>query len=464
MAQSVMHMIPEVELPLRRLAFKDKFFWTIVSMALYIVCCQLPIYGVQKQNLDSADPLTWLRVVLASQPGTLMELGITPVICSSMLMQVAAGFRWIHVNFANKDDRELFQAMNKLCVMFNTFIVAVCFLLSGRYGDINELGVFFSLLIVSQLVVASLIVMLLDEMIQKGHGLGSGLTLFIVTNVATTIMWQTFSFSQVRTEHGDQYEGCIIAFFHLLVTKQNKVYALQQAFYRQNAPNLISLFASIIVFLAVVFAQRFRVEIPITSRKGRNFKQMYPINLFYTANIPIILQISSISALYMFSYFLYKQFGSNFMGKYAENAATGNMVQSGGLAYYFSPPKNFILTWDPLHTIFYVGYVLWICVFFAKLWIEIAGSSARDIARQLSEQDVTLEGGLRDDAMVRQLNRYIMPATSFGGFCIGALTVFADWMGALGTGTGIVLAVTIIYQYFEAFAKEKERGGDMSFF
>lgn len=49
--------------------------------------------------------------------------------------------------------------------MFNTFIIAVCFLLSGRYGDYNELGIFFSLLIVSQLVVASMIVMLLDEMI-----------------------------------------------------------------------------------------------------------------------------------------------------------------------------------------------------------------------------------------------------------------------------------------------------------
>lgn len=108
MAQPVMHMIPEVEVPVRRLAFKDKFFWTVVSMALYLVCCQIPIYGVQRSVLDSADPLTWLRVVLASSPGTLMELGITPVICSCMLMQVAAGFRWININYSNKDDRELF--------------------------------------------------------------------------------------------------------------------------------------------------------------------------------------------------------------------------------------------------------------------------------------------------------------------------------------------------------------------
>ncbi|KAJ0735310.1 putative SecY/SEC61-alpha family, SecY domain superfamily protein [Helianthus annuus] len=39
--------------------------------------------------------------------------------------------------------------------------------------------------------------------------------------------------------------------------------------------------------------------------------------------------------------------------------------------------------------------------------------------------------------------------------CIGALTVLADFMGAIGSGTGILLAVTIIYQYFETFEKEK---------
>jgi protein transport protein SEC61 subunit alpha len=66
--------------------------------------------------------------------------------------------------------------------------------------------------------------------------------------------------------------------------------------------------------------------------------------------------------------------------------------------------------------------------------------------------------------MIRYLSRYITTAAAFGGICIGALCIFADFMGAIGSGTGIMLAVTIIYQYFEQIAKEKERGADTLIF
>jgi len=71
---------------------------------------------------------------------------------------------------------------------------------------------------------------------------------------------------------------------------------------------------------------------------------------------------------------------------------------------------------------------------------------------------------MREDGMVRYLNRYIPTAAAFGGVCIGALSIFADFMGAIGSGTGILLAVTIIYQYFEQIAKEKEKGADTFIF
>lgn len=57
--------------------------------------------------------------------------------------------------------------------------------------------------------------------------------------------------------------------------------------------------------------------------------------------------------------------------------------------------------------------------------------------------------------------RYIPTAAAFGGLCIGALSVLADFMGAIGSGTGILLAVTIIYQYFELFVKEQSEQGGM---
>ncbi|KAI5389781.1 Protein transport protein Sec61 subunit alpha, partial [Lathyrus oleraceus] len=101
------------------------------------------------------------------------------------------------------------------------------------------------------------------------------------------------------------------------------------------------------------------------------------------------------------------------------------------------------------------------CALFSKTWIEVSGSSARDVAKQLKGQQMVMPGH-RESNLQKELNRYIPTAAAFGGMCIGALTVLADVMGAIGSGTGILLAVTIIYQYFETF--EKERASELGFF
>ena len=62
-------------------------------------------------------------------------------------------------------------------------------------------------------------------------------------------------------------------------------------------------------------------------------------------------------------------------------------------------------------------------------------------------------------SLKKELGRYIPTAAAFGGMCIGALTIVADFMGAIGTGTGILLAVTIIYQVCGGWGKGGGRGG-----
>ena len=62
---------------------------------------------------DSADPLYWMRVILASNRGTLMELGITPIVTSGMIMQLLAGANLIEVDFSLKEDRALFSGAQK---------------------------------------------------------------------------------------------------------------------------------------------------------------------------------------------------------------------------------------------------------------------------------------------------------------------------------------------------------------
>ena len=230
LVRPVVNYLPEVEAPARKQSFNDKLMWTAWTLFIYLICCQIPLYGMVKQ--EGADPLYWLRVILASNKGTIMELGMTPIITSGMIMQLLVGAKIIDVNMQSKEDRELFQSAQKLFGLLITFGEALAYLLSGMYGPVGELGIIRSLLIIAQLFLAGFMVLMLDELLQKGYGLGSGISLFIATNICETILWKSFSPVTIRTDQGTEFEGAIIATFHFLLSKPNKFYGLQQAFYR----------------------------------------------------------------------------------------------------------------------------------------------------------------------------------------------------------------------------------------
>merc|ERR1711998_282823 len=455
-----MCVLPEVKSPDRKRPFKEKVLWTAITLFIFLVCCQIPLYGI-KTNASS-DPFYWLRVILASNRGTLMELGISPIVTSGLVMQLLAGSKIIEVDQGMKRDRELFQGAQKLFGMIITIGEALAYVLSGMYGEIKELGATNAILIIIQLFIAGVIVLLLDELMQKGYGMGSGVSLFIATNLCETIVWKAFSPATINTGRGTEFEGAVIALFHLLITKVDKVRALKEAFYRQNLPNMTNLMATVLVFIVVIYFQGFRVDLPMKNQKTRGPAGSYPIKLFYTSNIPIILQTALVSNLYFFSQLLYRRFKSNMLvnllGQWQEADYGGQSIPVGGLAYYISPPSSFSDIWeDPIHALIYVAFVLGSCALFSKTWIEVSGSSPRDVAKQLRDQQMMFKGH-RDSSLLHVLEMYIPTAAAFGGMCIGMLTIVADFLGAIGSGTGILLAVTIIYQYFEMVYKEKEEG------
>jgi len=462
LVKPLMAVLPEVQSPDHKTPFKEKVMWTIITLFIFLVCCQIPLYGVKSSN--SADPFYWARVILASNRGTLMELGISPIVTSGLVMQLLAGSKIIQVDQSLKDDRALFQGAQKLFGIVITIGEAVAYVLSGMYGDIKDLGAGNAVLIITQLFFAGIIVIILDELLQKGYGLGSGISLFIATNICENIVWKAFSPTTINTGRGTEFEGAIIALFHLLITRTDKVRALKEAFYRQNLPNCFNLLATVFVFMIVIYFQGFRVDLPVKYTKYRGQQGSYPIKLFYTSNIPIILQTALVSNLYFFSQLLYKRYSGNFLvqllGRWQDVESGGggsNSIPVGGLAYYVSPPTSIAgIIYDPFHAIFYFTFILTACALFSKTWIEVSGSSPKDVAKQLQDQDMIIKG-FRNKSVITVLNRYIPIAAAFGGMCIGALTVLADFMGAIGSGTGILLAVTIIFQYFEMFVKEQSK-------
>jgi protein transport protein SEC61 subunit alpha len=456
-----MPIIPEVQKPEKNVTFKEKMLWTGLTLFIFLVCSQIPLYGIVSSG--SSDPLYWMRVILASNRGTLMELGISPIVTSSLVMQLLGGAKIISVG-DDEDSQNCMKALEKLVGMIITLGQGAAYIFSGMYGDIRELGWGNASLILVQLFFAGLIVLCLDEMLQKGYGLGSGISLFIATNICETIIWKTFSPHSVNYGRGVEYEGSIIALLYLLMNRNDKVRALKEAFYRPNLPNLTNLLATIFVFAVVIYFQGFRVDIPIKNQRVRGQTTTYPIKLFYTSNIPIILQTTLVSNLFFFSQLLFRRFPTNIiiglLGTW-DISEHGQSFPSGGFCYYISPPSSFSdLFVDPVHFIFYIVFVLGTCAFFSKTWIEVSGSSPKDVAKQLFDQNMVIVGHRSSEAAtLTYLKRYIPTAAAFGGLCIGTLSIVADFMGAIGSGTGILLAVTIIYQYYEQFVKEQEETG-----
>ena len=191
LVKPVMFLIPEIKAPIRAVNKKDKFIWTAIALFIYLICCQIPLYGIYKSS--STDPMYWLRVIMASNRGTLMELGISPIVTSGMIMQLLAGSKLIDVDKKQKEDRDLFDGATKLFGFIITIGEAVAYVISGMYGDLSNLGAINAYLIIIQLVVAGIIVLLLDETLQKGYGIGSGISLFIAVNICENIIWKAFS-------------------------------------------------------------------------------------------------------------------------------------------------------------------------------------------------------------------------------------------------------------------------------
>jgi protein transport protein SEC61 subunit alpha len=179
--------------------------------------------------------------------------------------------------------------------------------------------------------------------------------------------------------------------------------------------------------------------------------------------MPIILQSALISNLFFFSQILYQNFKGNFivrlLGTWQDVDMSGHQVPTYGLVYFLTPPHSLLdLFTSPLKSAIYILFTIGTCAVFSTTWIEVSNSSAKDVAQQLDEQGMTVQGYRREN--VRHfLNKYIPVAAALGGVCIGALSIFADLVGAIGSGTGILMMVTIIYGMFETFAKERAKEG-----
>ncbi|KAI8457941.1 protein transport protein SEC61 subunit alpha [Phakopsora pachyrhizi] len=354
-------------------------------------------------------------------------------------MQLLAGAQLVEVEFTLRKDMALFGGAQKLFfALLISFGQATIYVLTGLYSQPSNLGARVCFLLILPLVVAALI----------GYGLGSGIPLFIATNICESIIWRAFSPTTVNTIRGPEFEGAMIALFHLLFTWNDKTTALKEAFYRDQLPNVINLISTLVVFAAVIYLQGFRVKIPVKLNRFRGQRGTYPVKLFYTSNMPIMLESALTSNVFIVSQMLYNRLPNNIfvklLGIWEPLDSSSQLFAKSGIAYYISPPHNIRAVFsDPIHTLLYVFFML----------TALSGSGPREVAKQLKDQQMVMVSH-REGSMYKDLKRIIPTAAAFGGATISALSVCADLMEALRSETGILLAVTVIYGYWKRTIRE----------
>ena len=178
--------------------------------------------------------------------------------------------------------------------------------------------------------------------------------------------------------------------------------------------------------------------------------------------MPIILQSTLVSNLFFISRLVYKKFGAftavKLLGRWKEASIGGQSYPISGLIYYISPPSNLSNMFeDPLHMITYILFTLVSCAIFSRTWIEVSGSSPKDVMKSLQYEKITAKGG-SDKLLERRLYKYINTAALLGGAAIGILSIFADFLGAIGSGTGILLTCNIVFEFYEEYSKEQAKG------
>jgi protein transport protein SEC61 subunit alpha len=463
----ICRVMPEVKQPDREVSFKEKFFWTAIVLVIYLFMSQIPVFGVSSK--EGVDPFFWLRVILASNRGSLTELGIGPIVTAGLIMQLLQGSKLIKVDLTSPEDRALFTGTQKVMAIALTVFQIIAYLFAGAFGTDLTMGNITAIFL--QLLAAGIIIILLDEIIQKGWGIGSGVSLFIAAGVAGQILWSAFSFlsaKQVGGESADNYMyGAVLAFFQSI--GDNNVLA---SFNRgSQIPNMGGVILTAIIFFIVVYMETIKVEIPLQYTGYRGFVGKYPIKLMYVSNIPVILAQALYANVLFFGQLIagansalrpaagtnpVLEFILNLVG--TPNPDTTNQGQpfSGGLIYFLTPPRGLdAVGGDPLHAVIYFIIFLFLCIYFGQIWVDVSGLAPRDIAQQILDSGMSIPG-FRNSAkpIERILKRYIPTLTILCGIIVAVLAFVADAFNALGSGTGILLTVGIMHNYAEQISKE----------
>ncbi len=441
--QSIISNLPEVAKPLeKKLSFQEKLKWTATILVLFFALGLIPLYGLGANALAQFE---FLSIILGAEFGSIISLGIGPIVTASILLQLLNGAGILKFDLTSHEGKTKFQGTQKLLAIFFVLFEAIVYVMTGGLAPGPGIS---PTVIILQLFLGGILILFMDEVVSK-WGFGSGISLFIAAGVSKTMVVRLISpittSGQLWTQTGEAPVGALLSIFYFL--SQSNIQAVIES--------LFAILATVLIFVIAVYAQSMKVEIPLSFGKIRGHGIRWPLAFIYTSNIPVILVAALLANIQLFARLL-QNAGTPILGTFTGSTA------SSGLVLWLQPPRVLSLAVrgnlqpiDLAHAAVYILFFIAGSIIFSIFWMKTSGMDAASQAKQMINSGLQIPGFRRDERVLESiLNRYITPLTVMGAIAVGFLSAAADLLGALTSGTGLLLTVMIVYKLYEEIAKQ----------
>ena len=471
--------LPAVKGPEKQLDLVTKIKWSSMAVLLFFLLGEVKLIGITP---TTAGFLEQFQLIVASQIGTILTAGIGPIVIASLVLQLLVGSKIITLNMTDPSDRAKFMGVQKLLAITMCFFEPVAYAAGGLLAPEGGFGLNFNTaLVVGQVALGSLILLYLDELSSK-WGLGWGIGLFIAAGVSQSIIWRFVNpFTAITDEVGRQAlwfassgtpEGLVLSAFYWLLQLDVRAALLA----------VLPIAFTIAVFLAVAFVEGMHIDLPLMFG-SQGIGTRFPIKLLYASNIPVIFASMLFANVQLMASVLQGTPVGPFLGQYdAANQIVGGfalltqapfgyvlntigLIVNGGVTASIDNALPFlhltgvegILQQLP-HALGYFVLLTVTATGFGLLWLEVSGTGPETLAEQLHSQGHQIAGYRRDPRIMSMvLYKYIPAAAFVGSAAVGMLAAGADIFGAIGSGTGILLTVGILYRQYEELKKLQDQ-------
>ena len=466
-AEPVLTRMPSVRQPEGHVPFKRKLTWTGGILLLYFFLTNVTLYGAN----EGADIFGQFRSLLAGGQGSVLHLGIGPIVTASIVLQLLGGADLLGLDTDDPRDQVLYQGLQKLLVVVMVFLTGLPMVFAGGFLPADpQLAATFPLgatgvkwLIFAQIFVGAILVLFMDEIISK-WGVGSGIGLFIVAGVSQKLIGGLFAWGGLPGRPGLIPNWIAIATGNAgdipsLLTAQGIQYLLL------DGGGILALVTTVLIFSIVVYAESVRVEIPLSHARVKGARGRFPVKLIYASVLPMILVRALQANIQFLGRILAQQFGSlpAWLGQYDGGQPIG------GLFYYLAPIQGRAdwmwwtgLAQEPWQVLLRVaidlGFMIVGGAIFAIFWVETTDMGPEATAKQIQNSGMQIPGFRQNTGVIEKvMERYIPQVTVIGGALVGLLAVLANMLGTIGgvSGTGLLLTVSITYKLYEEIAEEQ---------